>query len=124
VRRLTTDEQRERLQRAKTSRGLCAACGRALGDDEPVYIERVVVGTKRFAGSRARYHTTYVQAPVGIECASPEFLSELGGREPERCAGCGRGVFYRKARGNRHRALCSRYCANRATVGKRSGDLA
>ena len=88
-RRLATDEERERLYAAKNRGGCCAACGRTLVADEPVYFERFVfwqVGPTRLT----------TQAPVGRECASPEALARTTGQEPERCAGCGRGLFYRK----------------------------
>jgi len=107
VRRLTTDEQRERFQAARRRGGLCAACGRTLGDDEVVYIESFTIGG------------TYASGPVGIECASAELLRDAKDREPEQCAGCGRGMHYRLADSRRRRALCSRNCANRAEAAKR-----
>ena len=102
-RRLATDEQRERLNAAKNQGGCCAACGKVLGAGEPVYFERFVfwqVGPTRLT----------TQAPVGHECAAPATLARTTGQEPERCAGCMRGVFYRKPRANRHRPACSRRC--------------
>jgi hypothetical protein len=108
VHRLTTEEQRERLHLARRQGGPCAACGRVLGDDEAVYIER-------FADRRS-----WVTAPVGVECASPELLEQTKGQQPERCAGCGRGVYYRSARSIRHQALCSRVCGARVQAAKRS----
>jgi hypothetical protein len=60
------------------------------------------------------------QAPVGLECVSPDFLALTREVEPERCAGCGRGVHYspdlhQRGRG-RKQALCSRRCGGRVTV--------
>ena len=81
VRRVTTEEQRERLYTAKRLGEHCAACGRPLGVDEPSYVELFMV-TRRVPA----------EAPVGAECASTAFLEELGWRAPERCIGCGRGL--------------------------------
>ena len=44
LRQLTTDEQRAWLYEARRRGGLCALCGRALAEGEPVYVDRVVVG--------------------------------------------------------------------------------
>jgi hypothetical protein len=106
---LTTEADREQFHAARRAGGLCAACGRTLSDSETVYIER-------FASE-----TAYAYGPVGIECTSEEFRSDTQGQEPERCAGCGRGVFYRLASSRRRRALCSRNCANRAERRKGEG---
>ena len=108
---VTTEEQRERLYTARREGSLCAACGRTLSADETVYIERfAVVGV----------HAASVHAPVGVECISPELLQETERKQPERCAGCGRGVYYRTTYSARHRALCARPCANRVIVARRS----
>ena len=48
-RQVTTAEGRERFNAARTDGGLCAACGRALGDDEPVYIGQVVLDLNALA---------------------------------------------------------------------------
>jgi hypothetical protein len=101
---------------------MCAACGRAINDDETVYIERFVVDTRKLIERRATGTASSAQAPVGVECASRELLRETEGQTPERCAGCGRPVFYRAASSKRHRALCSKRCAGRAA--KRSGEQA
>jgi len=111
-RRLATDEQRDRLFTARHRGGLCAACGRALAEAEPVFMERFVF---RQVGPS----TLRIQAPVCRACASPDTLDRMAGREPERCAGCGRAVFYPKVRGGRQRALCSRDCRNRAAAATR-----
>jgi hypothetical protein len=71
---------------------------------------------ERFVFWQVGPSTLRVQAPVGRECASPETLARTAGREPERCAGCGRGVLYRETRGDRRRAFCSRDCRNRAAA--------
>jgi hypothetical protein len=108
LRRLTTEEQREQIHGARRRGGVCAACGRALSADEPVYIERFAV------------RGSWMTAPVGVECASPELLQQVAGQEPEHCAGCGRGVYYRSTRSIRHQALCCRACGARVQAAKRS----
>jgi hypothetical protein len=110
LRRLTTEERREQLYTARRYGGMCASCGRVLSADETVYIER-------FAGGG-----TWAEGPVGVECASPELLHQVAGQEPERCAGCGRGVYYRGASTKRQRALCSRYCGTLVTARRRKGE--
>jgi len=120
VRRLTTEEERERLYAARRSGGLCSACGRVLSQDEPVYIERFVVGTRRLLGTDMSSYELHAWAPVGAECASSAFLAQMYGRDPERCAGCGRGVYYRLTRSKRHRAHCSRRCSRRTQTTRRS----
>jgi hypothetical protein len=119
-RRLTTFEQRDRLQTARKRGGLCAVCGRSLGDGKPVYWEQLVVDIERSVEGRTSRYWTTLKAPVGRECASPEILEETKGQEPERCAGCGRPVYYRPNRPNRRRALCSKYCGPRASRAARS----
>ena len=66
-RRLTTEEQRTLLHAARNRGGLCAACGRTLSTDEPVYIERVMI--REVVGSEIT-----LQAPLGVECASAKIL--------------------------------------------------
>jgi hypothetical protein len=109
--RIVTEAQRERLHAARNQGGQCAGCGRALAADETVYIERFTV---------VEVSPSYVHAPVGVECASPELLQKAKDDEPERCAGCGRPVYYRVMRRGRHRALCSRPCVNRTSAAERS----
>jgi hypothetical protein len=101
VRSLTTEEDRERFHAARRIGGLCAACGRALAPDEPVYVERFATGM------------SYVHGPVGVECASSELLERTRGWEPERCVGCGRAMYYRAVGPRRVRAICSRRCVSR-----------
>ena len=111
--RLTTDAQRERFNAARTHGGLCAACGKTLGEGEPVYIEPVAFERKPLAAPGARWSArpVYRDAPLGAECVSPKFLARARGQEPERCEGCGRPVYYAKQRAGRLRAACSMRCA-------------
>jgi hypothetical protein len=115
--RITTDEERERFNAAKSRGGLCTVCGRALADGEPVYIEQVAVDRKPLTapGTRWSQRTVYRDAPLGAECASPKFLAETQRRPPEECASCGRPVYYARDRAGRRRAICSRDCSYRAT---------
>ena len=115
VRHLTTEEERERFHEARRRGGLCAACGRTLGTEEPVYVEPFTIGPE---GGR----TTRAYGSVGAECASPEQVRYAGSAEPERCAGCGRGVHYRATHPRRRQALCSRRGAARAGVVRRKAE--
>ena len=115
LRRLTTDAERERFAVAKYRGGLCAACGRALADDEPVYIGRVALERKLLArGMRWARRPAYRDAPLGRECASPAFVARTAGREPDPCEHCGRPVYYELERAGRQRTVCSRRCHSRA----------
>jgi hypothetical protein len=114
---VTTEEQRERLHTARKNGGQCAGCGRALAADEPVYIEQFTILEQSTISGR---RTSVARAPVGVECAAPEFLQETEDADPEQCAGCGRPVYYHGRRKNRHRALCARPCANRVVVARRA----
>ena len=105
--RIETEDERERLHAARYQAGICGACGRPLGAGETVYIERVVVVR------------SYLHAPVGRECASPELLARAAGMEPERCAWCGRGIYYGAERTTRRQATCSRVCRGRVASAKR-----
>jgi hypothetical protein len=87
---------------------------------ETVYIERFAVDTRKAPIRRWAGYASDASAPVGIECVSPDFLLQIEGQEPERCAGCGRPLFYRVANPNRHRALCSRRCVGRANLAARA----
>jgi hypothetical protein len=118
--RIMTDEQRARLHAARRWGTVCAACGRPLGGGETVYLERFQFGMRRLHGSGAMIRMSAVSAPVGSECASPEFLEQTAGTEPERCAGCARGVYYRRQRSTRRRALCSRRCSSRAAFARQA----
>jgi hypothetical protein len=117
--RLTTEEERERLHAARRQGGLCAACGRELGAGETVYRERIAIVIDRSVGVGMSHYSTVAQAPVGVECASPELLRHVEGTEPERCAGCGRGVYYRSRSSTRRQAICSKLCNSRAVADRR-----
>ena len=91
---------------------MCAACGRVLAADEPVWRERLA--SRR--GWSAYFSETHRWAFVGRECAAPETLEESEGREPDACAGCGRGMHYPVAQ-NRRATVCSTRC--RLTVQRR-----
>jgi hypothetical protein len=120
LRRLTA-EQRDRVYAARKSGGLCAACDRTLSGDEPVYIERFWVSTKLFRDPSAAGSRVFAEGPVGVECVSPEFLEETKTAEPERCDGCGRGVYYRTRRPRRRWVACSQVCRSRSnTAGERA----
>jgi len=106
LRRLGTEEQVERFYRARRQGGMCAACGRALADDEAVYIER-------FTDARGRW-TNRAIGPMGAECASTQLRQDTTNREPERCAGCLRPMYYGVESTLRRRALCSQACRHRA----------
>ena len=108
--RIETEDERERLHAARRNGGMCAACGRALDAGETVYLERFrVAGTMAFG-------------PVGRECASADMLARTEGVEPERCAVCGRGVYYRPSGRRREQALCSRRCAGRAVAARQRAE--
>jgi hypothetical protein len=104
---IVTEEQRVRAHDARRRAEICASCGRALGTDETVYIERFEVDW-----------SNSMMAPVGSECASPELLAQTAGTEPERCAGCGRGVYYRLSHREHRWATCSKRCGARAANAK------
>ena len=108
-----TRDQIDLLHAARSRGGLCAACGRELGDGEVVYVERFAVGVKRPTWAGGAGHQAFAFAPVGVECASPELLARTEGHDPDPCAWCGRLVFYRVAPPTRGRATCSRRCVSR-----------
>ena len=110
-RHLTTEPEREWFHAARRRGGMCAACGRSLGDDETVYVEPCAIGPSDGP-------VTWAYGAVGAECAAPERVREAAGEEPERCAGCGRGMHYRVTEARRKRALCSRRCGNRVTAAR------
>jgi hypothetical protein len=122
-RQVTTAEERERFNAAKAKGGLCAACGRVLGVSEPVYIGQMLMDRNAFASSGVRWGQALGRrdAPLGAECVSPELLAWLERRTPERCAACGRPVYYAKVRAQRRRAICSYACRNRADRAARRG---
>ena len=121
--RVGTPEERDRFNAARALGGICAACGRALGDDEPVYIESVLLDRAAFGGPGVQWERDTVprDAPLGAECASPALVARKTGRGPERCQYCDRPVFYAKNRPGRQRASCSVRCKTRADMAGRSG---
>ena len=114
-----TEERRERLRTARRSVGMCAACSRALDGRETAYIERFLLGVRALRGSNVVTYASDAYAPVGVECASSHLLAQTAGAEPERCAGCGRGVYYHSVRATRRQALCSRRCIAHAATTRR-----
>jgi hypothetical protein len=118
--RVTTEEQRDRLHRGRRAGGICGACGRTLGDDETIYWERFFIDIVRSAEHGLGRYVTTLEAPVGVECVSPGILKEMEGREPDRCAECGRGVQYQVPRSRRHRVACSWICRDRAGAAERA----
>jgi len=106
VRRLRTEEQAERFYLARRRGGACAACGRELEHDEPIYVER-------FEDVRGQWPHR-VRGPVGIECASDELRNDAMSRDPERCVGCRRPMYFGVESVRRRRTTCSQPCRNRA----------
>ena len=121
-RRLVTHEQWERLHVARNHGGLCAACGRTLVDSETVYVERLVIDIPRPPDAHIGGRRGVAKAPVGAECASPALLARSDGCEPERCAACGRPMYYAEMRATRTRAVCSRRCRSRDDMARRTAD--
>ena len=101
-----TDEERARIHTARRNGRLCAGCGRALADGEPVWWAPFILRGLYGRLSRRR-------APVGRECAPTALLRETEADGPEACLGCGRGVHYGSASRPRDRALCSERCRDR-----------
>jgi len=117
--RVVTEEQRERLRAARRSGGMCAACGKTLGDDEVAYLERFLLGVRVLSGSHVVTYASDAYAPVGAECASAAFLEQTAGTEPERCARCGRGMYDQRRRSPRRQAFCSKRCTALAATARR-----
>jgi hypothetical protein len=105
-----TQERLDRLDLSWTAGGLCGWCGRPLDAAETVYVDRFTVVAPDLVRPSSMRGRDRMLAPVGIECATPELLAAVAGREPEPCVSCGRGVLYRQANGNRVRVTCSRRC--------------
>jgi hypothetical protein len=110
--RIETDQARERFAAANYRGELCAACGRSLGAEEPVYIARVLVQRKPLAAGGPMWSELLVlrDAPLGRECVSPTLLARMEERAPDPCVGCGRPVYYELHRAGRLRAACSKRC--------------
>ena len=106
VRRPLSEEGRARIHAARRDGGICAACGRELVEGETIWMERLTV--------RGEYgDMSYWHVPLGAECITPETVRNTCKVQPERCVGCGRGVYYRSSSGRRRRALCSRACGRK-----------
>jgi hypothetical protein len=112
VRRVTTREEHDRFNAARSRGGLCAACGRALDPGETVYVEQMMIDLTALASPRVQWFRGGVRrdAPLGIECASRKFVARTAGRTPERCKRCDRPVYYAKERAGRQQAACSEHC--------------
>ena len=93
------------IMKAQKEGGICAACGRELSADEPVWRRRMA--SRLGWGSHFRPASRW--AFVGRECAAPEVVRESEGGEPAACGGCGRGMHYPVAR-NRRATVCSARC--------------
>jgi hypothetical protein len=105
--RVLTEGDFARIHAARNRGGICAVCGESLPRGVPVWVERRVVYTD--LGGQ-----TWWWVPVGVECVSADFRRETTGKEPEQCAGCGRGMYYAaRSPGRRLLASCSRHCAVR-----------
>ena len=65
--RIVTEEDRERLHTARRQDGMCAWCGKMLGGDETVYMERCLMGTRRLRGSDLGVPLTYRGVRPGEE---------------------------------------------------------
>jgi hypothetical protein len=115
LRRVSTLEERDRFNAARSRGGLCAACGRTLGEDETVYIEQMLLDRTGFGPPGVQWSQTiaYRDAPLGAECASPGLVARMREREPEQCGGCGRPMYYAQERAGRQQAVCSKRCHGR-----------
>ena len=116
-RRPLSEAERARAQLARTRGGLCAACGRTFAGDEPVWCLALFVGR----GNGPPW-AVYWRVPVGRECVPSDVLREAEGREPGRCGGCGRAVFYAATDRPRRLVSCSLACRGRARAGVRRED--
>ena len=108
ARRVLSEEERARARLAKAYALVCGSCGKPLAEGETVWMQRLGVGPT-YSGRGA----IYWRAPVCRACASPALRAETEGAEPERCAGCGRGVHYASGAHRGRVALCSRTCGSR-----------
>ena len=113
-----TEQQVALMHGARENGGLCAWCGRALGNEETVYVERFLVGDARPGQRNRGAHHSVAWAPVGAECASRDLLEQSSGREPDRCSACGRGVVEHTRRAVQKDTSCSRRCAREQRVGR------
>jgi len=108
ARRVLTEEEQALARIAKAYGLTCGSCGKPLAEGETVWIQRLGVGPT-YSGRGV----TSWRAPVCGACAAPAFRAETEGAEPERCAGCGRGVHYGAGARRSRLALCSRTCGSR-----------
>ena len=99
------ERRRQRLVTARERGGMCAGCGRALADGEPVWWQTFPLG------GYARVQDW--RGPAGRECVSAAFLVATEGQAPEPCAGCGRPIHNDGSDPRRRLAACSRLCARR-----------
>ena len=104
-RRLLSDEAWARIVEAKRDGGICAACGRVLSDDEPVWRLRVASRL----GWSSHFSQTYRWVFVGRECATPETVEASDGGTPVPCGRCGRGLHVAVGPG-RGTTTCSIRC--------------
>lgn len=109
-RRPLTEEERARIHVARYRGGMCAVCGRELVEGETVWVQPIDVNADGSA---------YWWVPVGAECIAPETLRATCRTEPERCAGCGRGVIHLSAHSLRRVVSCSKRCGVRARAARR-----
>ena len=108
ARRVLTEEEKAVARMAKAYGLTCGACAKPHAVGETVWIERLGVGPT-YNGRGA----IYWRAPICGECVSPATRAETEGAEPERCAGCGRGVHYGSRARRSRLALCSRTCGSK-----------
>ena len=108
ARRVLSEEEKALARVAKAYGLVCGSCGKPLAKGETVWIQPLGVGPT-YSGRGA----IYWRAPVCGACASPALRAETEGAAPERCAGCGRGVYYGSGARRSRLALCSRTCGSR-----------
>ena len=112
ARGVLTEEERARIHAARKWGGMCARCGRTPAPDEPVWLERTVVGRSSLGKTLSWW------APVGRECATPETVRATEGDVSEACGGCGRGVYQVPGHALRRATACSKRCAARASTAR------
>ena len=113
-RRVPNHEEREApIFEPKKEGGICAACGRVLSADEPVWRRRMASRL----GWGSHFSQTYRWVFVGRECAPPEAVEASDGATPVACGGCGRGLHVAVAPG-RGATACSTRCQAAAQRGR------
>jgi hypothetical protein len=113
-----SDSQIEQVLLAREQGGFCGWCSRVFGPDDAAYYGRFLIGEAQHVADGTTTHRTVLNAPVGVECASPELIAETPGQNPARCEQCSRGVFYLHARAHRQRTTCSRRCEQYLVMGR------